>query len=147
MVGYSYGWRVTGWRWVHGPTSTLSPSFLLAQAIFQPNLFPYEYPNISQTQSFFTPTCLWRWNRQCSKTSAYKIQMPGDYPEESILHICPCWRQCASLCDSTLVPDCMMSQPRGQESSWSLQWELCISISEQCKLALKNYWMLTPSNL
>jgi len=25
---------------------TLSPSFRLAQAIFKPNLFPYEYPNI-----------------------------------------------------------------------------------------------------
>ena len=26
-----------------------SPSFLWAQAIFEPNLFPYKYPNISQT--------------------------------------------------------------------------------------------------
>ena len=32
-----------------GPTPTLSPSFLLAQAVLVPNLFPYEYPNISQT--------------------------------------------------------------------------------------------------
>jgi hypothetical protein len=29
------------------------------------------------------PTCLWRWNRQCSQTSAYKIQKPGNYPEEN----------------------------------------------------------------
>jgi hypothetical protein len=29
---------------------------------------------------------LWRWNRQCSETSAYKIRMPGSYPEESIQH-------------------------------------------------------------
>jgi hypothetical protein len=29
-----------------GPTPTLSPSFLLAQAIFEPNLFLYKYPNI-----------------------------------------------------------------------------------------------------
>jgi hypothetical protein len=28
---------------------TLSPTFLLAQAIFEPNIFPYEYPNISWT--------------------------------------------------------------------------------------------------
>jgi len=66
-----------------------------------------------------TPTCLWRWNRQCSEgveqlpayedgtecsegvehlpayedgtecseTSAYKIQTPGNYPEENIQHI------------------------------------------------------------
>jgi len=24
---------------------------------------------------------------ECSKTSAYKIQMPGNYPEENIQHI------------------------------------------------------------
>jgi hypothetical protein len=29
-----------------GRRVTLSPSFLLAQAIFEPNLFPYKYPNI-----------------------------------------------------------------------------------------------------
>jgi len=29
-----------------GPTPTLSPSSLLAQAIFDPNLFPYKYPNV-----------------------------------------------------------------------------------------------------
>ena len=29
-----------------GPAITLSPSFLLAQAIFEPNLFPYKYANI-----------------------------------------------------------------------------------------------------
>ena len=31
---------------VLGPTPTLSPSFLLAQAIFEPNIFPYKYSNI-----------------------------------------------------------------------------------------------------
>ena len=29
------------------------------------------------------PICLWRWNRQCSEMSVYKIQAPGNYPEES----------------------------------------------------------------
>ena len=29
-----------------GPATTLSPSFLLAQAIFEPNIFPYKYANI-----------------------------------------------------------------------------------------------------
>ena len=46
-----------------GPT--LSPSFLLAQAIFKPKLFLYKHSNISQIQPYYTPTCLWRWNRQC----------------------------------------------------------------------------------
>ena len=31
-----------------------------------------------------SPTNLWRWNRQCSETSAYKIQAPGNYPKEKI---------------------------------------------------------------
>ena len=29
-----------------GPIPTLSPCFLLAQAIFEPNLFPFNYSNI-----------------------------------------------------------------------------------------------------
>jgi len=29
-----------------GPAPTLSPFFLLAQAIFKPNLFPYKYSSI-----------------------------------------------------------------------------------------------------
>jgi hypothetical protein len=33
---------------VTGPTPTPSPSFQLAQAIFEPNLLPYGYPNYSQ---------------------------------------------------------------------------------------------------
>jgi len=32
------------------------------------------------------PTCLWRWNRQCSETSTYKIQTPGNNPKEGIQH-------------------------------------------------------------
>jgi hypothetical protein len=34
---------------VLGPAPTLSPCFLLAEAIFEPNIFPYKYPTISQT--------------------------------------------------------------------------------------------------
>jgi len=47
-----------------------------ARKYFRAKPFPYKYPNISQTRSFFIPTCLWRWNRQCFETLAYKIQMP-----------------------------------------------------------------------
>ena len=28
----------------------------------------------------------WRWKRQCSETSAYKIQTPENYPKESLQH-------------------------------------------------------------
>jgi len=34
----------------------------IPQAIFESNRFPYKYPNISQTYSFFIRTCLRRWN-------------------------------------------------------------------------------------
>jgi len=39
-----------------GPAPTLSPSFRLAQAIFEPKLFPYKYPNIlNPTNSSYLP--------------------------------------------------------------------------------------------
>jgi hypothetical protein len=60
---------------VLGLSPTLSPSFLLAQAIFEPDLFLYKYSNILKPIHLKT---------ECSETSAYKIQMPGNYPEESI---------------------------------------------------------------
>jgi len=30
---------------------------------------------------------------ECSEKSAYKIQMPGNYPEESIKYLIPCLQQ------------------------------------------------------
>jgi len=58
----------------------------LAQAIFEPNLLPYEYPNNSQIQSFYTYLPMEMEQTECSETSAYKIQRPGNYPEENIQH-------------------------------------------------------------
>jgi len=47
------------------PAPTQSPSILMAQAISETNLFPYNTPNMSSAQFILhTPTCLWRWNRQ-----------------------------------------------------------------------------------
>ena len=46
--------------------------------------FPIQIPQHSQPRSFSIPTRLWRSNRQCSATLAYKIQTPGNYQEESI---------------------------------------------------------------
>jgi hypothetical protein len=65
---------------------TLSLS-LLPQAIFKPNLFPEEYPNISQTYSFYTYPPVKMEQIECSETSAYKIQTPVNYPEESTQHV------------------------------------------------------------
>jgi len=39
-----------------GSAPTLSPYFLLAQAIFKPNIFPYKYPNIlNPSRSSYLP--------------------------------------------------------------------------------------------
>jgi len=41
----------------------------------------------SPASEFFKPTRLWRWNRESvPETLAYKIQTPGNYPEESMIH-------------------------------------------------------------
>jgi hypothetical protein len=71
---------------VPAPTPTLSPSFLLAQAVFEPNLFPYEYHNISQTQPFYIYLPMKMEQTVCSEMSTYKTQMLGNYPEESVQH-------------------------------------------------------------
>jgi hypothetical protein len=64
------------------PVPTLSPSLLMAHAIFEPSLFPYKYPNISQLHVLHT--YLPMKTTECFETSAYKIQTPGNYPEESL---------------------------------------------------------------
>jgi len=67
------------------PAPTLSPPIRLAQAIFEPNLFPYKYPNIlNPNYSSFLP--IYEDGTECSETLAYRIQTPGKYPEESIQH-------------------------------------------------------------
>jgi hypothetical protein len=71
---------------VLGPAPTLSPSFLLARAIFEPNIFPYKYPTFSKLVILCTYPPMKMEQTQCSETSAYKIQTPGNYPEESIQH-------------------------------------------------------------
>jgi hypothetical protein len=62
-----------------------SPSFLLAQAIFKPNPFPYNTPHFSNlVHSSHLPA--YEDGTECSETSAYKIHTSGNYPEESIHH-------------------------------------------------------------
>ena len=74
----------SGWNW-RGPAPTLSPSFLLAQATFEPKLFPYKYSNILKVcHPSYLSAC--EDGTECSETSAYKIQTSRNYPEESIQH-------------------------------------------------------------
>ena len=72
---------------VLSPAPTLSPSFPLAQAVFEPNLFPYKYSNIFNP-SHSSYLSAYEDGTECSEMSAYKIQTPGNYPEESIQHAC-----------------------------------------------------------
>ena len=70
---------------VLGPATTLSSSLLLTQAIFEPNIFPYKYCNIFKPNH---PSYLsvYEDGTECFETSEYKIQTPGNYPEQSIQH-------------------------------------------------------------
>jgi hypothetical protein len=51
----------------------------------EPNLFPYKYPNILKS-SYPSYLSAYEDGTECSETSAYKIQTPGNCPEESIQH-------------------------------------------------------------
>jgi len=87
MLRYSYGKRFgskTAWaNRKEGDKVGVGPSFLLAEAVFEPNLLPYEYLNILNPSH---PLYLSAYEdgTECSETSAYKIQTPGNYSEESI---------------------------------------------------------------
>jgi hypothetical protein len=55
--------------------------------VFEPNLLPYKYPNISQTYFILHTYVPMKIDQtQCSESSAFKLQTPGNYPEESIQH-------------------------------------------------------------
>ena len=65
------------------PATNLSPSFPLAQALFEPNIFPYKFSNIFKP-SQLSYLSAYEDGTVCSETSAYKIQTPGNYPEKGI---------------------------------------------------------------
>jgi len=55
----------------------------MAQAIFEPNLFPYDTLTFLKPSSFYTHLPAYEdGTQECSETSAYKLQTPGNYPEE-----------------------------------------------------------------
>jgi hypothetical protein len=55
-------------------------------AIFEPNHFPYKYSNIFKSGHLSYLSAYEDRTDRGSETSAYKIQTPGSYPEESIQH-------------------------------------------------------------
>jgi hypothetical protein len=57
----------------------------LSQVIFEPNLFPYKNPSVvNPNHPSYLPA--YENGTEYSETSAYKIQTPGNYPEESRQH-------------------------------------------------------------
>jgi hypothetical protein len=56
----------------------------IAQAIFEPKFFPYNTPTFSNLVILHTYPLMKMEQIECFETSAYKIQTPGNYPEESI---------------------------------------------------------------
>jgi len=55
-------------------------------AIFEPNLFPSHTPTFLKPSSFYAHLPAYEDGTECSETSAYKLQTPGNYPKESIQH-------------------------------------------------------------
>ena len=51
---------------------------------FRAILFPYDIPTFHKPRSFYTHLPAYEDGTGCSETSAYKLQTPGNYPEESI---------------------------------------------------------------
>jgi len=64
----------------------------MALAIFEPNLFPYKYPNILYPVILHTYSPMKMEQTEFSETLAYKIQTPGNYPEESIQQLFCYWK-------------------------------------------------------
>jgi hypothetical protein len=73
---------------VLGPAPTLSPTFLMAQAIFEPNFFPYDTPTFLKPSSFYIHLPAYEDGTVKSVTKRQKILLPTlrNYPEESIQH-------------------------------------------------------------
>jgi hypothetical protein len=65
-----------------GPGQFPSPNFQLTQFIFEPNHFPYKYPN--NFIYFILPTYTAYEQSEGSETSVYKTQMPRYRPKERL---------------------------------------------------------------
>jgi hypothetical protein len=70
-----------------GPRTRPYPVTLLpiGSGYFRAKLFPYKYSNILKP-SHSSYLSAYEDGTECSETSAYKIQTPGNYSEESIQH-------------------------------------------------------------
>ena len=83
------------------------PSFLLAQAVFEPNLYLYKYPS-NFTLVVLSAYTTFEEGAECFETLAHNIQILGIYPHKkcniAIAHI---WQHLLSYGD---VPDFHMKR-------------------------------------
>ena len=66
-------------------TPYLSPPFLSASAISKSNLFLYNTPTVLSSSHTSHHLPMKMEQIECSETSAYIIQTPGNYPKENII--------------------------------------------------------------
>ena len=102
LLHYSIGCKLIFWPVFTIGLFSTSPSFLtVTQGSVVQRLYKWFHVlcfllGNSAKSEFYMPTFrntlfhlhtfLWRWKRQCSETSAYKIQTPENYPEENAQH-------------------------------------------------------------
>jgi hypothetical protein len=58
----------------------------LSRAVFEPNLFPFKYPNILNPSHSSDLPAYEDGTDRVFKTLAYEIQTQGNYPDESVQH-------------------------------------------------------------
>ena len=57
---------------------------VLEKVWLEPNLFPYHFSFLVHSTHIYLPMTMEQ--TECSETSAFKLQTPGNYPKESIQH-------------------------------------------------------------
>jgi hypothetical protein len=82
------------------PAPTPTTSFRGAQAIFRAKPFHVQYPTFSTAVTLHTNSPMKMEHTQCSETLAFKLQTPGNNPEESTRHPI----LCLSLVSPTYFP-------------------------------------------
>jgi len=60
---------------------------MFGSGYFRAKLFPYDTATYLKPRSFYTHLPAYEDGTECSETSAYKIQTPGNYPEESVQQV------------------------------------------------------------
>jgi hypothetical protein len=79
-----------------GAAPTLT-TFRGAQAIFRAKPFHVQYPTFSTAVTLHTSSPMKMEQTECSETLAFKLQTPGNNPEESTRQV--------SICSKAFIPE------------------------------------------